>query len=79
MSKFYGTVDGNGNTLATRRGFEYIETSAQSWDGSVIVNLRYNDKEDLIVRIKTSDGSSNSGDEVLFEGTFERFKKIFKK
>lgn len=83
MSKFYGMVCGN-REAATRGGsFDSgFHASAQSYDGSVIVKLRYDgDKKDngnLLVTVGTSDGSScytdwNSPD---FHGTFEEFKAL---
>ena len=62
MSKFYGQVFGQASTTASRRGSKDIEVSAQSWDGSLITKLYYNDA------LEHSDTSSTSG-RVLFRGT----------
>ena len=45
MSKFYGTVIGASQTCATRRGYHDMRAAAQSYDGSVIVRLWYDDEE----------------------------------
>lgn len=78
MSKFYGTVIGQANTCGTRRGSTDIRTAAQSYDGSIITKLYYDDNEVLKVRIGYSENSDTytcwkSPD---FVGTFEDFKKL---
>ena len=75
MSMFYGTVEGNRGE-ATRCGSAQsgIRASAQSWDGSVIVKLRYRDDE-LMVSVATSDGSDCYGFPKWY-GTFNEFKKL---
>ncbi len=42
MSKFYGQING-GRGTATRTGHQGIRASVQSYDGSVITELTYND------------------------------------
>jgi len=81
MSTFYGLIEGN-RGAATRGGSRDsgFRSSCQSWNGSVITTMRYNDKDELIVRVGTSDGSScytdwNSQD---FVGTFDEFKELLK-
>ena len=71
MSKFYGQVMGAAKTEATRRGHHYIKTSAQSFDGSVITELTYEDDK-LMVRINTGTGSTSLGS-TTFYGTFDEF------
>lgn len=73
MSKFYGTVPGQASTAATRRGSQDIKVTAQSWDGSVIVRLHYNDEGVLMVEVSTDD-SSSAYRQSVFEGTFDEFK-----
>ena len=72
MSKFYGTVVGASQTSASRRGNHDIRVSAQSWDGSVITRLWYNDNEVLNVDVEIASGSSVYG-QIIFSGTFEEF------
>ena len=72
MSKFYGQVFGQAETIATRRGHRNIRVSAQSWNGSVITTLNYNDDGDLMVEIETSDGSDSRG-YTRFRGTMKEF------
>lgn len=79
MSTFYGLVEGN-RSAATRGGSKAsgFRSSCQSWDGSVVTYMHYNDENQLIVRVGTNDGSScctdwNSPD---FVGTFDEFKEL---
>ena len=74
MSKFYGQVFGASSTSASRRGHNEIQVSAQSYDGSVITRMFYDQDDKLIVNIQMSDYSSSCGDTV-FRGTFDDLKK----
>ena len=77
MSRFYGTLQGN-RGAATRCGTNDITVSAQSWDGSAITKLSYNNDKKLEVRISVSDHSScgcYDSDEI-FRGTFDEYKKV---
>ena len=70
MSKFYGTVVGNANTAATRRGTSDIRVCAQSYDGSLITNLSYDRDKNLMVSIEYADDSATYG-RTLFYGTMD--------
>ena len=75
MSKFYGTVVGQAKTPATRCGSKKsgIRTAAQSYDGSVITELSYdNESNELMVEIEVNDGTSMFG-RTIFRGTFNEF------
>ena len=79
MSTFYGMICGN-RGAATRGGSKDsgFRSSCQSWNGSVITTMHYNDEDKLIVRVGTNDGSScysdwNSPD---FIGTLDEFKAL---
>ena len=77
MSVFYGTIRGERGP-ATRCGTANsgVQAAAQSWNGSVIVKLRYkhNDPSDrLIVDINTANSSSADGFPA-WSGTFDDFK-----
>ncbi len=76
MSKFYGQVgDPYGNrTDATRCGHKGIRASAQSWDGSVIVELDYGSDDELRVTVRCADGSSCCMGDTVYRGTFDEFK-----
>jgi len=81
MSTFYGTIIGN-RGAATRGGSKAsgFRAAAQSYDGSVITHLNYDDNGNLKVTIGTNDRSScctdwNSAD---FTGTFEEFKELLR-
>ena len=75
MSKFYGTVDGSENrTDATRCGHRYIHVSAQSWDGSLITRMRYNNDGKLFIELEHNTGSSTFG-RTIFRGTMDELLK----
>lgn len=73
MATFYGSVQGN-RGVATRGGSRAsgFKSTAQSYDGSVITRLSYNDKDELIVTIEVSDYSAPYGT-TIFTGTFEEY------
>ena len=75
MSTFYATIHGNRGP-ATRQGSmaSGIKAAAQSWNGSVITSLSYNQEDELMVDISVSDGSSSYGSRIFY-GTFEEFKE----
>ena len=72
MATFYGQVQGQAQTIASRRGSysSHIKASVQSYDGSVITELYYGDDETLRVRVAVSDGTDFYGRRV-FDGTLE--------
>ena len=74
MAKFYGQVYGQAKTEASRRGSRNIKVSAQSWDGSVITTLYYNENDDLMVNLSISEGSSSYG-YTYFDGTLDELKE----
>ena len=73
MSAFYGCVQGNRGS-ATRGGSRAsgFKASAQSYDGSVITYLSYNDKDELMVEICISESSSSYGHQIFY-GTFDEY------
>lgn len=73
MSAFYGTVIGSADTNATRRGHHDIKVAAQSWNGSVITRLYYNEGT-LMVDIQISEDSATSG-YTAFCGTLAELKR----
>lgn len=78
MSKFYGMIQGNRGAV-TRGGSKNsgIRGSVQSWDGSCQTELWYNDSNELMIRLSISEGSSSYGSEILFNGRFTDFRKLF--
>ena len=72
MATFYGSIKGSRGE-ATRCGTKNsgIKASVQSWNGSVISELSY-DEDKLMVRASTSTGSSSLGTQIFY-GTFEEF------
>lgn len=75
MSAFYGSVEGQAKTIATRRGSKDITVSAQSWNGSIITRLYYNN-DDLMVDLRIGEGST-AGGITVYSGTFSKFKTLF--
>ena len=71
MAKFYGQING-GRGTATRVGHRNIRAAAQSYDGSVITELTYNDEGKLMVDICTDNHSTAYGHRIFY-GTFEEF------
>lgn len=73
MSTFYGCVQGNRGSV-TRVGSRAsgFKASAQSYDGSVVTYLSYNDNGDLMVEICVSDSSSCYGSRIFY-GTFDEY------
>ena len=73
MSAFYGCVQGNRGT-ATRGGSRNsgFKSTAQSYDGSVITRMSYNDKDELMVTIEVAYDSACYG-KPIFYGTFDEF------
>lgn len=77
MPKFYGIVEGFSETVASRRGNNFIKSSAQSYDGSVITRLNYGNDGRLMIDIMLSDDSSSDGD-TEFYGTLDELKECFR-
>jgi hypothetical protein len=70
MAEFYGSVQG-AQGEATRLGHTNsgLRTSAQSWDGSIIVNLYKNAVDDVVcVDISIANGSKKNGGHTLYSG-----------
>ena len=77
MSRFYGSTVGC-RGMATRCGSSAsgIRSSAQSYDGSIIVGLDYDQNNNLKVRVELDEGSTCYGDTV-FSGTFKELQEAF--
>lgn len=72
MSAFYGTVIGDRQqTDATRRGFKSIVAAAQSYDGSIISKLWY-EEGTLMLRLSYCEDSGTCGD-TLYDGPLAEF------
>ncbi len=73
MSTFYGMVQGN-RGAATRGGSKVsgFKATAQSWNGSVITELSYDENDQLMVNVSYSTGSSCYGT-TIFYGTFDEY------
>lgn len=73
MSAFYGQVEGQAKTIASRRGSanSHIKASVQSWNGSIITELYYVGDE-LCIEVQHADGSAFRG-YTIFDGTMDDF------
>lgn len=74
MAKFYGSIQGN-RGAATRMGHQSIKASVQSYDGSVITELSYNDEGQLLVDVSVAKDESSTYGQRVFLGTVEEFIK----
>ena len=74
MAKFYGSIQGN-RGAATRMGHQSIKASVQSYDGSVITELSYNDEGQLLVDVSVAKDESSAYGQRLFLGTMDEFIK----
>ena len=73
MATFYGSLKGSrGETTRCGTHNSGIRSSVQSWEGSVVSELSYNEKDELMVTIKVSTGSSSCGTQIFY-GTFGEF------
>ena len=77
MAKFYGTLKGSRGE-ATRLGSSDIKVAARSYDGSLITDMKYDERGELTVRLSASKGSSSYGD-TIFYGTLEDLINKLKK
>jgi len=59
MSKFYGTLTNDRGFQSTRTGHQNIKATAQSWSGSVSVELYEKDGE-IIVQVKYDNDTSTA-------------------
>lgn len=79
MARFYGTVKGRAQSLATREGSDMIRASAQSYNGSVVVELEYDAKGELYVSIGCMEGSQRSFRHATWEGSFKDFERMLQR
>jgi hypothetical protein len=70
MAKFYGSIQGS-RGAATRIGHSNIKSSVQSYDGSVITYLSY-DEDTLMVEVCVAKESTTYGRRIFY-GTFDEF------
>jgi hypothetical protein len=73
MAKFYGSVQGD-RGRATRLGRSHgrgLKTTAQSYEGSVIVFIYVDQQERTCVSISAAQGSKASGDHSLYNGPIQ--------
>ena len=77
MANFYATINADlSRTLATRRGSKYITTSTQSYNGSIITRMYYNEQDKLMIEIETTETSNSCYGENRYRGTFNQLKEL---
>ena len=77
MAKTYLTAWGCRGSVTRTGGNDGVHVAAQSFDGSVIVENWYNDKEELVIRVDTSERSSCYGDSYhSFTGSMKEFNDL---
>lgn len=61
MAKFYGTIKGARESVATKTGTRAsgLRVSAQSWDGSVIVDLWEDEQGKAVFSLRFAEGSES--------------------
>jgi len=68
MARFFGTVQG-GRGKATRLGHADLHVTAQSYSGSIIVNLHQSDQNgNDYCTISVAEGSASGGGHTLYSG-----------
>lgn len=74
MATFYGTVKGSAVTDGTRVGTRKsgIKSTVQSWNGSIITKMRYDEMGKLMVDVEVSQTSNVYG-KPIFSGTIEEY------
>lgn len=80
MSTFYGQVEGMSQTVASRRGSRDsgIKASVQSWDGSLISRMWYDNDGNLKVALEVSNDSSSYGD-TIFRGSLDDLRSLLER
>lgn len=77
MAKTYLTGWGCRGAVTRTGGNDGVHVAAQSFDGSIIVENWYNDKNELVVRVDTSERSSCYGDSYhSFTGSMKEFNDL---
>ena len=77
MANFYATINADlSRTLATRRGSKYITTSTQSYNGSIITRMYYNEQDKLMIEIETTETSNSCYGENRYCGTFNQLEEL---
>lgn len=83
MSLFYGMVEGQAETSASRRGSlkSRIKSSVQSYDGSLQMELFYKDNDpekELCVNISYTEDNSSFYGRTIYWGTFKNLVNLLK-
>ena len=79
MAKFYGTIKGARDSVATKTGTRNsgVVASVQSWDGSLVVDVCENGGK-AFFRVWIAEGSSRTGEDLVLAGTFDELREIAK-
>lgn len=78
MSKFYATIntDRNRKTTPTATGTKHIQAVAQSYDGSMSVQLYYDEDKNLNATIGYDRGTSTSRPTPIWDGPVIELVKV---
>jgi hypothetical protein len=80
MSKLYGSLQGcRGEATRCGSASSGIRASVQSWNGSLVSYMDLDKNGNPMITLKTSEGSSGYGSEIIFVGSLEELKKKLKK
>lgn len=73
MARYYGTVSGAGSTRSTRTGTRStgLETSAQTYTGSLIVHVSPDENDNDLWDISVDESGSSTRGRLVFIGTLQ--------
>ena len=79
MSKLYGSLQGcRGEATRCGSASSGIRASVQSWNGSLVSYMDLDENGNPMITLKTSEGSSGYGNEIIFVGSLDELKKKLK-
>jgi hypothetical protein len=79
MSALYGSLQGcRGEATRTASKNSCIRASVQSWNGSLVSYMDLDENDKPVITLKTSEGSSGYGSEIIFRGSLEELKAKLK-
>jgi hypothetical protein len=79
MSALYGSLQGcRGEATRTASKNSGIRASVQSWNGSLVSYMDLDENDKPVITLKTSEGSSGYGSEIIFRGSLEELKAKLK-
>lgn len=70
MSRLYSTIISNRKNQRTKCGDHWIQSSLQTYDGSVIMSIEWRDP-DYLVEIGVSNGSQDMPQRIIWRGRLQ--------